>query len=198
MNYSSLILIALMVVAFYFLLIRPQRKRQAAQQNTLRSLQPGTRVMTGSGIFGTIVHMGDKQAVLEVAPGVHLTVLKPAIARAATEADEDTVVDDYDDADGPGVGAPGAQVLDGAGATGLPVEPPGVIVSGADQPGPGGYVPPQASTGYSAPPTGASNSASPTGMGYTAPETSDGSSAVTSDWTPTDGETDPGTSRRGA
>jgi preprotein translocase subunit YajC len=95
-NYSTLILIALMVFAFYFLILRPQKKRQQAAQNTLNSLQPGDRVLLGSGLFGTIVSLGDRQAVLEIAPGVELTVLKQAIVRAATEADEDTVTDEDD------------------------------------------------------------------------------------------------------
>jgi preprotein translocase subunit YajC len=93
-NYTTLIMIALMVFAFYFLILRPQKKRQQAIQNTLSSLQPGTRVLLGSGLFGTIVSLGDRQAVLEIAPGVELTVLKQAIVRAATEADEDTVDED--------------------------------------------------------------------------------------------------------
>ena len=86
---QTLVLIALMVVAFYFLILRPQKRRQQALQKTMRSLEPGTRVLLGSGVFGTIVSIGDKQATLEVSPGLHLTVLKQAIVRTVTEADED-------------------------------------------------------------------------------------------------------------
>jgi preprotein translocase subunit YajC len=93
-NYSTLVMIALMVFAFYFLILRPQKKRQQAIQNTLNSLEPGSRVLLGSGLFGTIVSLGDRQAVLEISPGVELTVLKQAIIRTVTEADEDSVVDD--------------------------------------------------------------------------------------------------------
>lgn len=98
-QYSTLILIALMVVAFYFLILRPQKKRQQAVQQTMSQLQPGTRVLLGSGLFGTIVSIGDKQAVLETSPGVELTVLKQAIARIATDADEDTFTDEVEDFD---------------------------------------------------------------------------------------------------
>jgi preprotein translocase subunit YajC len=83
-----------MVVAFYFLILRPQKKRQQAIQKTMAELTPGTRVLLGSGLFGTIVSLGDRQAVLEIAPGVELTVLKQAINRVVTDADEDTVLDD--------------------------------------------------------------------------------------------------------
>jgi preprotein translocase subunit YajC len=96
-NATTLVLIALMVVFFYFLILRPQKKRQQAIQQTLASLTPGSRVLLGSGLFGTLVSIGDRQAVLEISPGVHLTVLKQAIVRVAGEADEDTVVEAYDD-----------------------------------------------------------------------------------------------------
>jgi preprotein translocase subunit YajC len=85
----TIVLIGLMVVAFYFLMIRPQRKRQQKQQETLNALQPGTKVLLGSGVFGTIIRIGDKQAVLELSPGNELTVLKQAIVRVAGPEDED-------------------------------------------------------------------------------------------------------------
>ncbi len=98
-NYTTLIMIALMVVAFYFLILRPQKKRQQAIQLTLSSLAPGSRVLLGSGLFGTIVALGERQAVLEISPGVELTVLKQAIVRTVTDADEDTALDGYDGVD---------------------------------------------------------------------------------------------------
>ena len=51
--FSTIALILLMVVAFYFLILRPQKKRQQAQQKTMNELTPGTRVLLGSGLFGT-------------------------------------------------------------------------------------------------------------------------------------------------
>ena len=98
-NYSTLVMIALMVLAFYLLSLRPQKKRQQAIQQTLNSLAPGSRVLLGSGLFGTIVAIGDRQAVLEISPGVELTVLKQAIVRTVTEADEDRVLSDDDAVD---------------------------------------------------------------------------------------------------
>ncbi len=86
--FTTIALILLMVVAFYFLIIRPQKKRQQAQQKTMSELTPGTRVLLGSGLFGTVSWVGSKQAILEVAPGVEMTVLKQAIARVVTPGDE--------------------------------------------------------------------------------------------------------------
>jgi preprotein translocase subunit YajC len=98
-NLSTPILIALMVVAFYLLILRPQKKRQQAVQQTLSSLGPGSRVLLSSGLFGTVVAMGARQAVLEISPGVELTVLKQAIVRTVTDADEDDLDADDDDLD---------------------------------------------------------------------------------------------------
>ena len=98
-QYSTLILIALMVLAFYLLIMRPQRKRQQALAKLVSELTPGTRVMLGSGLFGTVVAVGEKQVVLEISPGAELTVLKQAVARVVTEEDEDVEVDDVEDLD---------------------------------------------------------------------------------------------------
>ena len=95
-QYSTLILIALMVVAFYFLIMRPQTKRQQEIQRTMSALTPGQRVMLGSGLFGTVVSVGEKQVVLEISPGIELTVLKQAIARVVDRGDEDGAVDETD------------------------------------------------------------------------------------------------------
>jgi preprotein translocase subunit YajC len=90
-------LVALMVVAFYFLILRPQRKRQQELQQTMRSIEPGARVMLSSGLFGTVVSVGEKQIVLEISPGAELTVLKQAIARVVGPDDEDAEEVDEDD-----------------------------------------------------------------------------------------------------
>jgi preprotein translocase subunit YajC len=93
-QYSTLIFIALLVAAFYFLILRPQRKRQQALQRTMTALTPGSRVMLGSGVFGTVVSVGPRQVVLEVSPGAELTVLKQAITKVVTEEDEDRLEDE--------------------------------------------------------------------------------------------------------
>lgn len=86
---STVLLFAVMGGALYFLMIRPQQKRQKEQQNLMNSLEPGVRVMLISGIFATIKYVGDKQAVVEIAPGVEMTVDKRAISPQA-------VVDEFE------------------------------------------------------------------------------------------------------
>lgn len=88
---TTFALIALMAVAFYFLILRPQKKRQQEQQKTMSAITPGSRVMTGSGLFGTVVSVGEKQIVIEISPGVNLTMLKPAVSRVVGPEDEDSL-----------------------------------------------------------------------------------------------------------
>ena len=133
-NYSTLVMIALMVFAFYFLILRPQKKRQQAMQATLNSLAPGNRVLLGSGVFGTIVSLGDRQAVLEISPGVEMTVLKQAIVRTATEADEDSVVEEYEELDDDAVTQPEAVAPRDDANSPLPTDPD--AASGADRSSP--------------------------------------------------------------
>ena len=97
-QYTTLIFIALLALAFYFLILRPQRKRQQAVQQTMNALSPGNRVMLASGLFGTVVSVGPKQVVLEISPGTELTVLKQAISRIVTADDEDNV-EEHDELD---------------------------------------------------------------------------------------------------
>jgi preprotein translocase subunit YajC len=80
------------------LILRPQRKRQQAMQQTMSALSPGSRVMLGSGVFGTVVSVGQRQVVLEISPGAELTVLKQAITKVVTEDDEDSL-DEQDELD---------------------------------------------------------------------------------------------------
>ena len=98
----------LMIVAFgalmYFLMIRPQQKRMKEHQNALGELTPGSRVLLTSGMFGTVRHLGERQAIIELAPGVEITLVKGNIARPTTADEEefefaddvvaDTLIDD--------------------------------------------------------------------------------------------------------
>lgn len=85
--------ILLMMVAvfavMYFLMIRPQKKRMEQHQQMQAALQPGERVLLTSGMFGTILHSGEKQLIVELAPGVEVTVLKGNVAQRVTADDEE-------------------------------------------------------------------------------------------------------------
>src|SRR5450759_3524348 len=81
MDTLTLAMIAVLIVAGYFLIIRPQRKRAKDAAELQCSLQAGSPVMMSGGIFGTLKHLGDKQVVDEVSPGVEITFVRQAIIR---------------------------------------------------------------------------------------------------------------------
>ncbi|MCC2592995.1 preprotein translocase subunit YajC [Tessaracoccus sp. OS52] len=85
--------LVLMIVAFgaimYFMMIRPQQKRMKEHQELINSLQPGARVLLTSGMFATIRYIGERQAIVELAPGTEVTVLKGNVARVLTTDEEE-------------------------------------------------------------------------------------------------------------
>ncbi|MEU7003990.1 preprotein translocase subunit YajC [Nonomuraea sp. NPDC046570] len=98
---GSILPLVLLVVVFYFLLIRPQRKRQQEAVKMQNSLVPGSRVMTTTGLFGTVVAVDNEDVILEVAPGVETRWVKAAIGRVVTpvaaSADEPELGERKDD-----------------------------------------------------------------------------------------------------
>jgi preprotein translocase subunit YajC len=83
---GALLPILLLVVAFYFLILRPARTRQNQANAVMRSLEVGARVMTTAGLFGTITALEDDQVELEIAPGVRVRYVKAAIAQVVEPA----------------------------------------------------------------------------------------------------------------
>jgi preprotein translocase subunit YajC len=92
-----ILLFVLMIVAMYFLLIRPQQKRKREQQQMQSNAGIGAEIMTLGGLYGTIVDTDDESITIEVAPGVTNRYAKGAIARVVTPADQVADADDEDD-----------------------------------------------------------------------------------------------------
>ena len=84
-----LLMMVAVFAVMYFLMIRPQKKRMEQHQQMQAALQPGERVLLTSGMFGTILHSGEKQLIVELAPGVEVTVLKGNVAQRVTADDEE-------------------------------------------------------------------------------------------------------------
>jgi preprotein translocase subunit YajC len=82
----SLLLPLLLIPLLYFLMIRPQQKRQRQWQSMLSSIKAGDRVTTAGGIRGTILAVKDDSYILRVAPdNLKIEVAKTAIASVTTE-----------------------------------------------------------------------------------------------------------------
>ena len=88
MNTGPLIFLAAILAVFWFLLIRPQRQRQAAHRNLLAELSPGDEVVTAGGILGTVRSIADDHVLLEVTPGTEIRVAKEAVTGVRPKAEE--------------------------------------------------------------------------------------------------------------
>ena len=78
---SSMLPLVLMFVVLYFVMIRPQMKRQKEHKAMLEALAKGDEIVTAGGVAGKIAKMGDSYIGLEVAAGVEIQVQRSAIAQ---------------------------------------------------------------------------------------------------------------------
>jgi preprotein translocase subunit YajC len=82
----SFLPLLLIVVVFYFFMIRPQMKRQKETRKFRESLSKGDKVVTTGGIYGKIVEVKETTIVLEIAKEVHIKVDKNGIIRDMSDA----------------------------------------------------------------------------------------------------------------
>lgn len=83
------VILGLMFIVMYFVLYRPQKKRQQEAQDLLAKLHKGDEVVTIGGLHGTIKRLTEDTVVLEVDKGVTLTFSRSAIARTVTVQEEE-------------------------------------------------------------------------------------------------------------
>jgi len=76
MQFTPFAFMAVFVVIFYFLLIRPQQKKAKDHQNMLTKIAAGDEVVTTGGLLGKVTEVGDTFITLEVAEGVRVKVQK--------------------------------------------------------------------------------------------------------------------------
>jgi preprotein translocase subunit YajC len=77
---SGFFLLVIAFVFLWFVLIRPQRRRQVQTQSMLSSIKPGDEVVTAGGIYGTVAELVDDDDLLvEIAPGLKVRVARRAI-----------------------------------------------------------------------------------------------------------------------
>lgn len=80
-----LVYFAVIALAFFLLIVLPQRRRATAHRALLASLEVGDEVITIGGILGSIRELDDEKIRLEVADGVVLTVARNAIAQVVVD-----------------------------------------------------------------------------------------------------------------
>ncbi len=78
-QYGTIIFIVAIFAVFYFLMIRPQRKRPKDHQQLMQGLKRGDRVITAGGIYGEIDTLDEESAVLKIESGGSIRVARSSI-----------------------------------------------------------------------------------------------------------------------
>lgn len=82
---TQIIPLVLIIVVFYFFMIRPQMKKAKEQKKYIEALKKGDKILTIGGIYGKIVEMRDDQTVImEVEDGTKMKISKNAISQDAS------------------------------------------------------------------------------------------------------------------
>jgi len=84
-KYGTWIWLIVLVVAFYFLLIRPQRTRAKTQQDLLGNIQRGDEIVTVGGIFGKVKDVSSDSIIITISSGVDVKITKSAVAKKLSQ-----------------------------------------------------------------------------------------------------------------
>lgn len=82
---TTLMMFALIGLIFYFMIIRPQSKRQKERQKMLDAMKKGDKIVTSGGVHGKIIAMEDKTVLIEIADNVKVKVEKSAVSAVVPE-----------------------------------------------------------------------------------------------------------------
>jgi preprotein translocase subunit YajC len=83
------IFILVLLVLMWFLLIRPQRRRQAETQRMIEQLQVGKEIVTAGGLYGTVTAVEDTELRVEIADDVEVRIAKRAVAGIVSDEEEE-------------------------------------------------------------------------------------------------------------
>jgi preprotein translocase subunit YajC len=72
--------LAILAGAFFFFIVRPQRRQIAARRALIASIEVGDEIITAGGIYGTVLELTDTTIRVEVAPGTTLTFAREAVS----------------------------------------------------------------------------------------------------------------------
>lgn len=84
-QYSGLIMIVVLIAVFYFLLIRPQQKKQKQMREFREALKEGDHVVTAGGIYGKISSVKETTFLINIGDGVNIKVDKGSVYPSAAD-----------------------------------------------------------------------------------------------------------------
>jgi preprotein translocase subunit YajC len=86
---SAYIFILVLLALMWFMLIRPQRRRQQEAQQLIKSLGIGKEIVTAGGLYGTVTGLEDDEVRVEIADGVEVRIAKRAVAGVVSEDEKE-------------------------------------------------------------------------------------------------------------
>jgi len=87
-NGGYFVLILLVLFGLWLVLVRPQRRRQAARESMIDRLQVGDEVITAGGFYATVLEVAEDEVTVELSPGAQARLAKRAIAAVFPAGDE--------------------------------------------------------------------------------------------------------------
>jgi preprotein translocase subunit YajC len=85
---SAYIFILALLALMWFMLIRPQRRRQQDAQRLLETIGVGKEIVTAGGLYGTVTAVDGDEVRIEIADGVEVRIAKRAVAGVVSEDEE--------------------------------------------------------------------------------------------------------------
>jgi preprotein translocase subunit YajC len=73
-------------VIFYFLMIRPQQRKMKEHQAQIAAVKKGDRVVTGGGLIGKVIKVGDSEVEVELGPNMRVMVVKSTLTQVGNPA----------------------------------------------------------------------------------------------------------------
>jgi len=87
-GWSSMVMIVLLIAIFYFLMIRPQQKKQKEIKRFREGLQKGDTVISAGGIYGKIKEISDTYIFMSIADGITIKIDKGSVYPSAADAQQ--------------------------------------------------------------------------------------------------------------
>lgn len=89
-GWSRIIMIVLLIAIFYFMMIRPQQKKQKEIKKFREGLQKGDTVISAGGIYGKIKEISTTYIIMSIADGVTIKIDKGSVYPTAADAQQET------------------------------------------------------------------------------------------------------------
>jgi preprotein translocase subunit YajC len=100
-NPSALLLIVLAFGFLYFVLVRPQKRRQVTQAQMLAGLKEGDEIVTAGGIYGEITGFQEDDLLVRIAPELEVRVARRAVGGVVSRSNEGVTAEEPETADEP-------------------------------------------------------------------------------------------------